>query len=150
QRPLEQRQQSMRRAPSAKLRLHPPLAKQPSVILPLVSIFEAFKNFLDLRIPVRRLAFKLVGYAQSQHPQSQHILWIRSQNVAADRLSFFRFVEVTIQLGLSNRLSDPRFRDGLQLQIHEASSVEHNVGSTQDKNHDLRELVASASLAALR
>ena len=49
---FQQRQQRMRSATSAELRLHAAFAKQPGVIVSLVRIRQALENLLDLRVAI--------------------------------------------------------------------------------------------------
>src|SRR5580704_399046 len=131
QRPLQQRQQRMRRTPGAKLRLDAPFAEQPGVVATFVGVLQPVKNSFDFAVAIRRPPLELIRDAQPKHPQSEHVLRIGRQNVAADRFGFFRFVEVAIQFGFGDGFANPRFGDRFQFQINLIFLTwdDHNCGS---------------------
>ena len=104
----------------AELRFRAPFICNPHVVEPLIRINQLLKAPFRFAVAVRRNACELIGKRESKQPQCKLMLWFDRQNIATDRLCFFRFVEAAVELRLCNGLGDTCGGDAFQLVCHGA------------------------------
>jgi len=82
------------------------LVKNAAVINTLIFIRKAPKYVLGLRITIRHPTVKLIGDREAEQTYSCLTVGLDRKDVATDRLGFTRFVEISIDLSLGDRLRD--------------------------------------------
>src|SRR5271170_1752480 len=84
---------SVRRAPHAHLGFRPPFMQQTGVVEALVTLGESLEKLCCLPNAIRCVSTELVGDGQAQQAKRQLMFGLDCQDVAADRLSLFRFIQ---------------------------------------------------------
>ncbi len=103
---FEYRQYRTGRTSRPELGLGPPLVENPRVIEAFVGIFKMLEYPFGLPVPIRPAAGELISEGKPEKAMGKLMVRFGGQDVAADRLGFFRFVKGTIQFSLRNGFRD--------------------------------------------
>ena len=108
----------MGRLADAELGFGAAFVEQAAIVVALVRISEALKNFLGFAVTVCGDAEKLVGDGEAEEAQGELVLRLDGENVAADGFRFFRLVERAIERDAGGGLRDGRAGDGFEVVVH--------------------------------
>src|SRR5277367_3643753 len=117
---FEEREHRVRWLSGAELRFGTPLVGNSCVVEPLVGITELLEALFGFAVAVGRNARKLIRKCEPEQPQRKLMLRFDRQNIATDRLGFFRLTEAAVELCLGDGLSDTCGGDAFQLVTHGA------------------------------
>src|SRR6266481_4666591 len=109
---LHKREQGVWSAAGAKLGFHTAFVEKASVVMTLIRIGKALEDFLDFGVAVGAFSGELVGDGEAEGTQSQHVLGIGGEDVAADGFGFLGLVEVAVELGFGDGFGDSRLGNG--------------------------------------
>ena len=115
---FEKRQKSDGRLADAELGFGAAFVEQAAIVVALVGISEALKNFLGFAVAVGGDAEKLVGDGEAEEAQGELVLRLDGENVAADGFGFLRLVERAIERDAGGGLRDGRAGDGFEVVVH--------------------------------
>ncbi len=90
----------------AELRFRTAFVQDPCVVEPLIRIVQQLKGLFRIPATIRRTTAELIGESETEQPQSELMLRFSDQDIATDRLCFFRFVEGTVEFRLRDGLGD--------------------------------------------
>src|ERR1700723_464112 len=123
----EKRSKRVRRAPYAHLCFCPSFMQQACIVEAFVALGESLEKFFHFSRAIRCVSTKLIGDRQAQQPQRQLVFGLDCEDVAADRLSLFRFIERAVELRFCDGFGNTGLRDGLQLELHRTSMSDSSI-----------------------
>ena len=103
---------------NAELGLGSALAEKAGVVKALVGIGEALENFFGFAKAIHGDAEKLVGDGEAEKTQSELVIRVDGENVAADGFGFLGLVEIAIELDFGGGFGDAGLRDVLEVIVH--------------------------------
>src|ERR1700722_13445140 len=105
----------MRRQSGVELRFRAAFVQNPCVVESLIGVVEPLEGLLRFPVTIVRTAGELIRKGEPQQTQCELMLRFDVQNIATDRLCFFRFVKGTVEFRLRDGLWDSRCRNTFEL-----------------------------------
>src|SRR5216683_463799 len=113
--------ESVRRTSHAHLRLRSPFMKQPGVVEAFIPLHQPLEEVFYFSRTIRGVSTELVSNRQAQKTERQLVLRLDGQDVPADRLRLFRFIQRAVELNFRDSFRNAGLRDALQLEFHRTS-----------------------------
>src|SRR5260370_36308968 len=108
----------MRWLSGVELRFRASFAENPCVVEPLIGVVELLEGRFRFAVTIGRAASELICKGEPEHPQCKLMLWFDDEDIATDRLCFFRFAEAAVAFRLCDGLGDACGRNMFQLVCH--------------------------------
>ena len=109
---FDEGKKDVRGTAGVKLGFGAALVEQAGIIIAFVGIAERPEDGLDFGVAISRTAGELVGDGQTQHAESELVICVNDQDIAANGFGFFGLVEVAVKLDFGKSLGDAGFGDG--------------------------------------